>query len=325
MEREVDWKAVKVGFPRDKRRTKSCRSSEQVRRLLVAALRQNDCPSIRELSSRLGYKRVERLYQVDRDLCHRITAKHRRCHRTHWWREPGAKRICDEETLRRLLDESLAQDIPTSVRRIAATAGYANGGYIHRKFPDLCHAIARGLEEQKARLVDKMRSALETACAGGSSSTLQAICNELGFRNSSALRLKFPEKCDELLDAQRRHKEDVTERLRGKLQPILSEKPAPSLSEACRRLHISRSTLFERCPALCRAVSTRHVSWRKETTRRRRQALDQEVQQIASNLRARGHNPTYTRIRLLLSPDSLREWCALRRSVKRARRFLGLK
>ena len=45
----------------------------------------------------------------------------------------------------------------------AAIAGYANGGYIHRKFPDLCHAIALRLEEQLAKPWHKMRLALEVS------------------------------------------------------------------------------------------------------------------------------------------------------------------
>ena len=230
LEKTVDWKAVKSAFPPDRHPTRTFRSSGQVRRLLVAALRENDCPSLRDLTSRLGYKRAESLYQADQELCHRITARHRRNHRTHWWREPGAKRICDEKTLRRLLEKSLAQETPTSVRRIAAIAGYANGGYIHRKFPDLCHAIALRLEEQLAKRWHKMRLALESVCAAGPPPTLHAISTQLGFRNSSTLREKFPEECDELLACRRLHKEKVIERLRGKLRPILSEEPAPSLS-----------------------------------------------------------------------------------------------
>lgn len=324
LERTVDWKAVTTGFPPDKFQVKACRSSAQVRRLLVAALRQDDCPSLGELTIRWGYKRAESLYQADRELCHQITAKHRRNHRTHWWREPGAKRICDEETLRRLLEESLAHDTPTSVRRIAARAGYANGGYIQRKFPDLCHAIARRLEEQRARRWDKMRLALESICAGGSPPTLHAVSTQLGFRNSSTLKSKFPEQCDELLACRRRQQEKVTETWRNKLQPILSEEPAPSLSGVCRRLQISHTTLNARCPEHCRAISARHAQWQENRTRKRRQGLDAEVRRIAGDLRARGQNPTQTRIGSLLSADSLKEWRALQRSVKRARRLLGL-
>ncbi len=311
LEKKVDWKAITAAFPPDRPPTKAFRSSEQVRRLLVAALRENDCPSLRELTVRWGYKRAESLYQVDLELCHQITAKHRRNHQTHWWREPGAKRICDEETLRRLLEESLAQETPTSVRRIAAITGNANGGYIHRKFPDLCHAIARRLQEQNARRWDKMRLALESIRAGGSPPTLHAISAQLGFRSSSTLRSKFPEQCDVLLACRRRHREEVAEALRNKVQPILSEEPAPSLSAVRQRLRISQSSLYERWPELCRAISARHAQWQKERTRKKHQALDEEVRRIAGDLRARGRNPTQTRIGSLLSADSLKEWRAL--------------
>jgi hypothetical protein len=62
LEKTVDWKAVRAAFPPDRHPTKTFRSSEQKRRLLVAALRENDCPSLRELIGRLGYKRAESLY-----------------------------------------------------------------------------------------------------------------------------------------------------------------------------------------------------------------------------------------------------------------------
>jgi TniQ protein len=324
LEKTVNWKAVRAAFPPEMHPTKTIRSSEQKRRLLVAALRENDCPSLGDLTRRLGYKRAESLYQVDRELCHQITAKHRRNHQTHWWREPGAKRICDEKTLRRLLEKSLHQETATSVRRIAAIARYANGGYIHRKFPDLCHAIAKRLEEQLAKRWDKMRLALESACAGDPPPTLRAISTQLGFRNSCSLREKFPDQCDKLLALRRRHKERTIETLRDKLQPILSEEPAPSLSAVCRRLQISNSCLYERYPELSRAISARHAQWHKERTRQRRQAIDEEVRRIAGDLRARGQNPTQTRIGLLMSRDAPKEWRAFRRSVKRARRFLGI-
>lgn len=54
LEKIVDWNAVTASFPPDPHPSKTFRPSGQVRRLLVAALRENDCPSIRELTSRLG-------------------------------------------------------------------------------------------------------------------------------------------------------------------------------------------------------------------------------------------------------------------------------
>jgi hypothetical protein len=119
-------------------------------------------------------------------------------------------------------------------------------------------------------------------------------------------------------------REKIKETLRKRLELILSEEPAPSLSAVCRKLQISRSSLYERWAELYRAINVRHAQWQKERTRKERQPLDEEVRRIAGDLRARSRDPTQTRIGSLLSADSLKEWRALQRSVKRARRFLGL-
>ncbi len=119
---DMDWAAAKAHFQSHDRGVKVTRSLEDVKRLLNAALRDRDSPSLSELSERLGYKRHTRLYQVDRSLCRRITAKHRACKRTHWWRKPGAKRICEIDAIRSALEQSLAQDPPVPTRRIASTA-----------------------------------------------------------------------------------------------------------------------------------------------------------------------------------------------------------
>jgi hypothetical protein len=167
---------------------KVTRSSGDLKRLLKAALRERDSPSLSELSKRLGYKRHTRLYQVDRSLCRRITAKHRACRRTHWWKKPGAKRICEIDAIQSALEQSLAQDPPVPTRRIAARLGYANGGFIHKKFPDLCRAIAEELENCKKRRLDELRQAVNAARLEDPPPTLHNLSRRLGFQNSSALR-----------------------------------------------------------------------------------------------------------------------------------------
>jgi hypothetical protein len=175
----VDWAAVKEYFPRDDRGVKTSRTSEEVRALLKKALRDNEAVSVPELSRRLGYKRYERLYQVDAALCHRITAKHRASTRTHWWKQPGAKRICEIDAIQSALEQSWSQDPPVPVRRIAMQLGYTNGGFIHRRFPHLCHAIAEKLENyQKRRLVKG--AVIRNHCGGVKGSQLEARVGSFG-------------------------------------------------------------------------------------------------------------------------------------------------
>ena len=320
----VIWPGVTAHFPRDDRGVRTSRSSEEVRKLMRAALREDECPSVPELSRRLGYRRYERLYQVDPALCRRITARHRACKRTHWWKQPGAKRICEINTIRSALEQSLVQDPPVSVRRIAMQLGYANGGLIQRKFPDLCHAIAQKLEDRRNRRFGILRQAVEAARFENPPPTLDDLSRRLGFRNSSTLRSWFRGETDRLLEARALHAQKETTRLRGALLLILDEESAPSLSSVARHLNLSVSHLAEKCPDLCRAIRSRYLRCQKERTRERERLLNEEVCRIAKCLHAKGQVPTEARVMHSLSKSSLKQWGAVRRAVKRARQFLRI-
>ena len=270
-----------------------------------AALRDDECPSVPELSQRLGYRRYERLYQVDPVLCRRITARHRSCKRTHWWKQPGAKRICEINTIRSALEQSLLQDPPLSVRRIAMQLGYANGGLIQRKFPDLCHAIAQKLEDCRKRRLRMLRQAVEAARFEDSPPTLHELSRRLGFRNSSTLRAWFRRETDRLLEARAIHAQKETAKLRAALLVILRGGSASSLSSVARQLDLSVSNLAEKYPDLCRAIHARYVQCQHERTREREQLLNEEVCCIAKRLHARGQIPTELRIMSSLSEGSL--------------------
>jgi hypothetical protein len=320
----VNWPAATAHFPRDDRGVRTSRSSEEVRRLMKAALREDECPSVPELSRRLGYRRYERLYQVDPALCRRITARHRSCKRTHWWKQPGAKRICEIHTIRSALEQSLVQDPPVSVRRIAMQLGYANGGLIQRKFPDLCHAIARKLEDCRKRRFGILRQAVEAAGFENPPPTLHELSQRLGYRNSSTLRSWFPDETGRLLEARAIHEQREIAKRRAALLVILRGRSAPSLSSVARQIDLSVSNLAEKYPDLCRAIHARYLQCQHDRTREREQLLNEEVCRIARRLHARGQIPTELRIMSSLSEGSLKQWGAVRRAVKRARRILGL-
>lgn len=320
----VDCGAITAQFRTYDRGVKAHRTSEEVRRHLKAALQMDDCPSIPELTRRLGYKRAESLRQVDSAICRRITAKHRACTRTHWWRQPGAKRICEIDAIRSALEQSLAQDPPVSARRIAAKLGYSSAGLIQRKFPDHCRAITQKLEDWKKRRLDELRQTADAASCEQPPPTLHDLSRRLGFKTSSQLRSHFPEAVDQLVKARAIHAQKEIAKLRTTLLFILCGEPVPSLSSVARQLDLSVSSLSEKCPDLCAAIRSRYQRHQRETTRERRELLNQEVRRIARDLHGKGQNPTQARILRLLSEGSLREWLAVRHAVKRARRFLGL-
>ena len=123
----------------------------QIRKALRRAFREDTPISLSDVARRLGYTTTERLYQADRKLCHRIAARYRQSGKSHWWRKPGATRICDVPRLQEILEESLASHEPVSVHHIAARIGYSNDGYLQQKFPELCAAISKKVAERTTR------------------------------------------------------------------------------------------------------------------------------------------------------------------------------
>lgn len=277
-----------------------------------------------ELSRSLGYKRPERLYQVDPILCHRITQKHRNGSRTHWWRLRGAKRICDSDKLRALLEESVAQDPPTPVRRIAKGLGYLNSGFIQRKFPDLCRAIVQKRKRWEHRKLDEARQAVKNACLEEPPPTLTDLGRRLAVNHSSSLRLRFPDEVKQLQGARETYGRLETAKFRGELLQILDEEPAPSLTHIARRLDKSQSYLREKYPDVCQAIGKRYLQDQSKRTHLRRDLLNKEVYKIVRDLRAQGQNPTHTTIGRLLSKESIKDWSARQKAIKAARRSLGL-
>jgi len=97
-----------------------CQKKSEVRQALEKALLDPVPLSLSEVARRLGYKSTERLYQADRALCHKIAARHRQSGHSHWWKKPGAARICEVARLKEILEQSLKSINPASVHQIAA-------------------------------------------------------------------------------------------------------------------------------------------------------------------------------------------------------------
>jgi TniQ len=322
---EVDWADVKSRISNNRCNAKCYRTSEMVRKLLREALQDDACPSVPELGARLGYKRSERLRQVSPELCRQLTRRHRACHRTHWWREPGAKRIAELDRMRSLLEHSLKQHPPISVRRIAAQLGYSGGnaGFISRRFPDLCQSISNRLEAWKKRRTEELRAVAISATAEQPPPTLRELSRRLGFQTSTTLRYWAPDLADLLLKKRSEYMAAEKARCHAVLTAVLTEYPAPTLNSVARRLQCSNSFLNEHHPELCHAIAARHSREQKQMKRQRLRFLDDEVLEIARKLRARGLNPTQPRIVSLLSAGSIKQWGPVQRAVKRARGLLA--
>ncbi len=112
------------------------RHASEIRQALFVALDEAVPRTLSQVAQGLGYTSTDRLYHADRKLCHRIAARYRQSGRSHWWRKPGATRICDAAQLKEILERSLKSNEPTSVHRIAASLGYGRwASRLKRKNP----------------------------------------------------------------------------------------------------------------------------------------------------------------------------------------------
>jgi transcriptional regulator with XRE-family HTH domain len=307
---------------RGQRKRPLSRTREQVRRVLQLALQTQPPPSISEIALRLGFKGTERLYQVDRSLAKQVVANYRKSGASHWWRKPGAVRICSPSNIQQLLEQSLAQEHPVSAHHIAARLGYANDGYLQQKFPDLCRAIRQKIAAQREPRLSVMERVLKDALRESQVPTLIHLCRQLGYSTSVVLRYHFPHLCDAILarrcDLRNQHIAD----LRKALQLVLIEEPAPSFSAICRRVGLSAATLMKTCPAESAAICSRYVRSRSEASRRRKEQVREEVRHIVRKLHADGQCPSVSRVTALLSQTALKDWRTISASVEAARREL---
>lgn len=308
---------------RGQRQRPLSRTPEQVRLVLTQALQTQPPPSISEIARRLGFKGTERLYQVDRNLAKQVVANYRKSGASHWWRKPGAVRICSLSEIQKLLEESLAQERPISAHHIAASLGYANDGYLQRKFPDLCRAIRRKIAAQDEPRLRIMEKVLKDALRESLVPTLIQLCRQLGYSSSVVLRYHFPRLCDEILARHRNLRKQRIAELRKTLQFVLVEEPAPSFAAICRRVGLSPATLTKTCPDETAAICSRYVQSRSEASRRRKEQLCEEVRHIVRNLYAEGECPSVSRVTALLPNTALKDWRTISASVIAARQELA--
>ena len=300
------------------------RNASEIRQALLAALNETVPRSLSDVARSLGYKDSERLYQADRKLSHEIAARYRKSGQSHWWRRPGAVRICDAARLKQLLEQSLQSDTPTSVHQLAASLGYSNAGYVHQKYPELCRAIGEKIALTQQGEPDKMRRALKEALGEHPAPTLTNLSRRLGYSSSTVLRAHEPDLCEQLLARHRAQIVECRADLERKAVASLSEVPAPSVREVCKRLGITVFFMNMYFPAVRQAIAEKHRHWAMSATAQRRERLFLDIRSIATELHQTGCYPSLNKIVERLPPGSCCEWKAISFAVREARQALGL-
>jgi transcriptional regulator with XRE-family HTH domain len=301
-----------------------CQKKSDVRQALEKALHDPVPRSLSDVARIMGYADTERLYQADRDLCHKIAARYRWSGQSHWWRRPGAARICEPLQIKELLEQSLKSAEPVSVHRIAADLGYANEGYIRQKFPELCVAIGKRVSQMKRIRSLRIRQTLEGALNESPAPPLVDLSRRLGYSTSTVLRAHEPDLCDLLA---RRHRDDVRkyrDDLKRAAKATLNETPIPSVRDLCKRLGVTVWFMGKYFPAVRHMIAEKRRRVASESTSRRRDKLFQDTYNIAVELQRRGEYPSINRIREKLPEGSCTEWKTLSLATHAARRALGI-
>ena len=270
----INIRAAKQAISAAGRRNVSpSRHSSEIRKALRIALRDDVPVSLSDVARRLGYTTTERLYQADRELSHRIAARYRQSGRSHWWRKPGATRICDVLRLKEILEESLKSREPTSVHHIAARLGYSNDAYIQQKFPELSAAISRKIAAGRRIRLEAMRRMLQEALNEYPVPTLADLSRRLGCTTSTILRMHESDLCNQLLARRRSFIDERRFDLKKSAEAALRETPVPSLRSVCKRLGITVWFMNQYFPDVRRRISEQHRRCSLAETARRRELL----------------------------------------------------
>lgn len=299
------------------------RTAAEIRRALRTALKTDAPISLSEVARTLGYTTTERLYQADRKLCHTIASRYRQSGKSHWWRRPGATRICEVPRLKEILETSLKSKEPASVHHIAARLGYSNDAYIQQKFPELCAAISGKIAKRKQVRLDVMRRTLELALGEDPAPTLTELSRRLGCSTSSSLRMHEPRLCDQILARYRNCIEKRRSELRKAAELVLGETPVPSLRSVCAQLGVTAWFMNKYFPDVRRRISEQHRRCSVAETVRRRELLFEVVRDIVAEIHNLGLYPSAAIIADRI-PQGLRcEWMTLNAAVRQARTALG--
>jgi DNA-binding phage protein len=300
----ANWRQLKhtLQSSRKGRRVLLARSREQVRIALREAIHEQPPPSLSEIALRLSYKGVDGLRDVDHALSKRLAANYRKSGRTHWWRKSGATRICEHTGIQVLLERSLAEKHPRSLYNLAVSLGYANEGYIQRKFPQLCSAIRQKIRKNNEERICTMERALKSALNDEPPPSLGELGTRLGYSCSTVLKNHFPVLYDEILARQRLYRRQKMLKLKNALRSALLDVPAPSLVSLCKTLNIPEHSLEKMCPRECASIRAWYLDAREDASVRRKEQLRQEVRQIMQKLYDEGKYPTIKQVSDLLGP-----------------------
>lgn len=318
----VGERLKKLGLLQPNRSRMWSHHPDERRRVLEAALHEKPAPSLTAIARRLGCDRAN-LYHVDRDLCRQVTANHRLATLSLRQKRSGAERICDEATIKQVLEQSLAQAHPTALYRLAQRLGYTNANMLRRKCPDLCRSIIAKRTALKQARLSAVKLVLRAALKEDPPPSANEVSRRLGPPwYSSILKKHFPALCATLQSRRKQYRDSRVAEWRKAFLAQLSEDLPPSIAEACQRVGVSQRTFARKFPDLRRAIATRYAKHRVVTQKNRNELLRKEIYDRVLEVHRQGIVPSWSRVIPMLTKGSLGNWDLRAKYYKEARQTL---
>jgi len=314
------WEHAALVVNDSNRMTTLFRRRELLRHLLDEATREQPAPSLPEIAKRLGYKQTGRLTRVDPALCLQIRSNFTQSGRKHAYRQPNENVRSPKFDLRQILEQSLSQDLPVPVKKIATSLGYADARSLREKCPTICTAISRKIAARNREDAMTLQKVIMEALEEMPPPTLNELKKRRGDLTSYNIKLYFPELYKSLMERRKMWQSDRILGIRNQLEVMLAEFPAPSsLAQVEKRVGMHQAYLVKSFPELYAALIERCLASRREAASLQRALLVEEVRTIVQDLSFQKKNATFKLVRSLLRADSIKDRAVLSTAIKAAK------
>lgn len=263
------------------RRIRKSIGDNELRKVLEVCLLEEPPPSLKEVATRLGYRRELHLYTRFSELSREISKRFRNSH----VRERPRTKIALDELQKYLQEVLMSSETPLPpIQEIAKRLGYKSDKAIRTRAPELYAAIVRKRKEKQGSK-HPLRQALEVELASDEypPPSLSKIAERLSC-SVDRLRKLSPQVCHALVE---RHQSVFdTDVIQRELEASLADAslPPPTIHNVAKRVGFGEARLRKHFPGLCSQMTLRYLTYRKNSGIARKQHIRDEVKSAVIQL-----------------------------------------
>jgi hypothetical protein len=292
------------------------RDLEDVKKALLAALKEKPPRSIKQISKSLGYATVSTVDRLFPKICRKIRIRY---HRSQPAKVPY-RRIPIDDSIREVLLHAQNDERPPSTYILARRMGYESPAVLLRRFPELCASINDRRAKWKRSEMKTIEKALEEGLDEVPAPSLNNLAIRLGHCNATTISKHFPELCSLISERYNSCLRQRRDNIREELRSALAEPMPPTLREIGRRFGHAPPYLGVNFPALAQAITKRRKKRLKQLSLARMKKAQRRVRRVAKKLYSDGVYPSLRRVRAKLAgetPLDTKEFSDVLREVRK--------